>query len=127
MVGVTTIPAKYSTMYRLMPSILVSFAITLALTIAFAVVLLRAVNRPLETLRGLIEAVGNGDFSIATSTYPSLSGEFRRIADSVRAMAAGLRERDTIKRAFSGYISRRGLDPVSATRDLHATRGDPPR
>ncbi len=124
MVGVTTIPAKYSTMYRLMPSILVSFAITLALTIAFAVVLLRAVNRPLETLRGLIEAVGNGDFSIATSTYPSLSGEFRRIADSVRAMAAGLRERDTIKRAFSGYISRQVLDAIIAKGELPALKGE---
>src|SRR5260370_33276467 len=118
MVGVTTIPAKYSTMYRLMPSILVSFAITLALTIAFAVVLLRAINRPLETLRGLIEAVGNGDFSIATSTYPSLSGEFRRIANSVRAMAARLRDRDTIKSAFSAYTSRQVLEATIAKTEM---------
>ncbi|MBV8771778.1 MAG: adenylate/guanylate cyclase domain-containing protein [Deltaproteobacteria bacterium] len=39
-------------------------------------------------------------------------------------MAQGLRERDTIKRAFSGYISRQVLDAIIAKGELPALRGE---
>jgi adenylate cyclase len=123
-VGVTTVPTMYSTMYGLRSSIWGACAITLALTILFAVFLLRAVNRPLETLRRLIDSVGSGDFTVAASTSPSMTGEFARVANSIRAMAAGLRERDTIKRAFSGYISRQVLDAIIAKGELPALKGE---
>jgi len=124
LVGVTTIPARYSLMYGLAPSIGAACGIALALTILLAVVLVGAVNRPLEALRKLIQAVGSGDFTVASSPTPSLTGEFARVADSIRAMAQGLRERDTIKRAFSGYISRQVLDAIIAKGELPALRGE---
>jgi adenylate cyclase len=124
LVGVTTVPTMYTTLYELGPSIWATCGITLVLTILFAVFLLRGVNRPLETLRKLIESVGNGDFTVATSTMPSMSGEFARVADSIKAMAAGLRERDTVKRAFSGYISRQVLDAIVAKGELPVLKGE---
>jgi adenylate cyclase len=39
-------------------------------------------------------------------------------------MAAGLRERDTIKRAFSGYISRQVLDSIVSKGELSALKGE---
>jgi adenylate cyclase len=124
MVGVTTVPARYSTMYGLAPSIWGACVATLALAIVFAALLLRAVSGPLQTLRQLIESVGSGDFTVALSTSPSVTGEFARVADSIRAMAAGLRERDTIKRAFSGYISRQVLDTIIEKGELPALKGE---
>jgi adenylate cyclase len=124
MVGVTSIPTAYSTIYRLAPSILIPFTITIGLTIVLALFLVRAVNRPLEVLGRLIDSVGKGDFSVATAPSPSLSGEFSQVADSVRAMAAGLRERETIKRAFSGYISRQVLDAIIVKGEMPALKGE---
>jgi adenylate cyclase len=123
-VGVTTVTAPHSTILRLGPSTLIPLIITVALTIGFAYVLLRSVSRPLRSLRQLIEAVGKGDFSVATSPIPPLAGEFARVADSIKAMAAGLRERDTVKRAFSGYISRQVLDAIIAKGELPALKGE---
>jgi hypothetical protein len=34
------------------------------------------------------------------------------MAETIAAMAKGLREHDTIKRAFSGYISRQVLEAI---------------
>jgi adenylate cyclase len=124
MIGVTTLPAPESTIYGLGPSIWGACGITLLLTVLSATFLVRAVNRPLEGLRKLIEAVGSGDFSLATSGGPPMTGEFGRVADSIRAMAAGLRERDTVKRAFSGYISRQVLDAIIAKGELPALKGE---
>jgi adenylate cyclase len=123
-VGVTTARARFSTISSLGPSIWGACAITLGLTILSAIFLLRGVNRPLEALRKLIDSVGSGDFTIAVSALPSMTGEFARVAGSIKAMAAGLRERDTIKRAFSGYISRQVLDAIIAKGELPALKGE---
>jgi adenylate cyclase len=122
--AVTTIGTAYSTLLHLGPSTLISLVITIVLAVVFAFLLLKSVTRPLARLRQLIEAVGHGDFGLATSGGPPLSGEFARVGDSIRAMAAGLRERETIKRAFSGYISRQVLDAIVAKGDLPALRGE---
>jgi adenylate cyclase len=123
-VGVTTVPTEYSTIFLVGPSILVSLGLTILLAIGLALLLLRAVTRPLDTLRGLIDAVGKGDFSVATTATPRLTGEFARVADSVKGMAAGLRERDTVKRAFSGYISRQVLDTIISKGELPTLKGE---
>lgn len=123
-VGVTTVATAYSTILRLVPSTLILLTITTALAIGLATLLLRAVTRPLDSLRQLIEAVDKEDFTLAASANPLLTGEFARVADSIRAMAAGLRERDTVKRAFSGYISRQVLDAIVAKGELPALKGE---
>jgi adenylate cyclase len=123
-VGVTTVATPYSTMSRLAPSALIPMAITIAMAIVLASMLLRAVTRLLTRLRQLIDAVGKGDFSATASATPPMTGEFARVADSITAMAAGLRERDTVKRAFSGYISRQVLDAIIAKGELSALKGE---
>jgi len=124
MVGVTTTATPYSTIFRLGPSTLIPLIITIALAIGFSSLLLQAVTRPLHSLRQLIDAVGRGDFSAVTSANAPMTGEFARVADSVKAMAAGLQERDTVKRAFSGYISRQVLDAIIAKGELPALKGE---
>jgi adenylate cyclase len=123
-VGVTTVATPYSTIFRLGPSALIPLAITIALAIGSASLLLRTVTRPLASLRQLIDAVGKEDFGAVASATPPMTGEFARVADSVKAMAAGLQERDTVKRAFSGYISRQVLDAIIAKGELPALKGE---
>src|SRR2546429_1604986 len=53
-----------------------------------------------------------------------MRGEFAEMAAAISAMAAGLRERDTIKRAFSGYISRQVLDSIVKEGALPALKGE---
>jgi adenylate cyclase len=53
-----------------------------------------------------------------------LSGEFEQMAETIRTMAKGVRERDTIKQAFSGYLSRQVLDTFMAKGDLSALQGE---
>ena len=49
-----------------------------------------------------------------------MRGEFGRMAAAISAMAICLRDRDKIKRAFSGYISRQVLDAIMAAGELSA-------
>jgi adenylate cyclase len=124
MVGVTLVPAPHSTLQNLGPAILAPFAVTLALTILVAAILARGVTRPLHALQQSIESVGKGDFSAAISVPEGVRGEFGRMAAAISAMAIGLRERDKIKRAFSGYISRQVLDAIMAAGELSALKGE---
>jgi len=124
MVGVITVATPYSTLLGLGPATLIPLTITIALAIGSASLLLRAVTRPLDSLRQLIDAVGKEDFSAVASATPPMTGEFARVADSVKAIDAGLRERDTVKRAFSGYISRQVLDAILAKGELSALKGE---
>ena len=123
-VGVTTVATPYSTILRVGPSTLVSLLMTIGLAIALAALLLRAVTRPLASLRRLIEAVGKDNFNELASASPPMTGEFARLVESIKATAAGLRERDTVKRAFSGYISRQVLDAIIAKGELSALKGE---
>jgi adenylate cyclase len=88
-----------------------------------AAVLARSVTRPLETLREQIELIGKGDFG-AVEVPARMSGAFKKMAVSIAAMAKGLRERDTIKRAFSGYISRQVLETIMEKGELPALKGE---
>jgi adenylate cyclase len=124
LVGVTSIATPYSTIFHVGPSTLISLAITIVLAIGCTLLLLRAVTRPLDSLRQLIDAVGKEDFAAVAIAIPPMTGEFARVADSVKAMAAGLKERDTVKRAFSGYISRQVLDAIVAKGELPALKGE---
>jgi nitrogen fixation/metabolism regulation signal transduction histidine kinase len=70
--------------------------VVLALVVAMA--LSWQVTQPLYQLRRAIESIGKGDLNV---TVPAgMTGEFAQLAESIDEMAAGLRERDTIKRAF---------------------------
>jgi adenylate cyclase len=124
MVGVTSVPALYSTLYHLGWALFLPFAIIIPLTVVLGRVLLQSVKQPLLTLRQLIERIGTGDFSGVASSSPALTGEFARVAQSLNAMATGLRERETIKRAFSGYISRQVMDAIIVKGEMPALHGE---
>ncbi|MGH7931901.1 MAG: adenylate/guanylate cyclase domain-containing protein [Candidatus Binataceae bacterium] len=124
MVGVTLIPAPYSVLRGVGYSMLAPFALTIALAIIFAAILSRSVTRPLEALRRQILEIGNGNFGAGASAPVRVTGEFGQMAAAIGAMATGLRERDTIKRAFSGYISRQVLDAIMEKGELPALKGE---
>jgi len=122
-IGVSLIPAPFSVLRHIGPAILASFAAMVVLGMAVAALLARSFAAPLQKLQQSVEAVGNGNFQPATLQSP-MSGEFATMAAAIRAMAAGLRERDTIKRAFSGYISRQVLDSIVKAGELPALKGE---
>jgi adenylate cyclase len=115
-------PAASSTLSQIGPEILEAFGATIVLALTIAVVMSRSVTRPLYRLRNAIEAIGKGDLNVATPS--GLGAEFAQMAAAIGAMAAGLRERDTIKRAFSGYISRQVMDAIMAQGGMHALKGE---
>jgi len=98
------------------------FVATVLIAITFAVLLARKVTRPLDGLRGTIEAIGQGDLmATADAAGPA---EFARMAIAVNAMTAGLRERETIKRAFAGYMSQEVLDLIVRGGKLPELKGE---
>jgi adenylate cyclase len=123
MLGVHLTPAPYSVLGEIAPAILGPFIATAALAFALAVLLARSVTRPLEILQTQIERIGKGDLTPA-ETPSNMSGEFKAMAEAIAVMAKGLRERDTIKRAFSGYISRQVLETITEKGELPALKGE---
>jgi adenylate cyclase len=123
MLGVRLTPAPYSVLGDIAPTMLAPFIATTALAFILAVLLARSVTRPLDILRTQIERIGNGDLSLAEPP-PKMSGEFKAMAEAIATMAKGLRERDTIKRAFSGYISRQVLETITEKGELPALKGE---
>jgi adenylate cyclase len=122
--GVTVTPARHSVLREIGPDMLVPFAVTLALALLVATLLSGQVSKPLYQLRQTIEAIGKGDFNVRASAPARAGKEFIEMGAAISAMAAGLRERDTIKRAFSGYISRQVLDSIVANGELPALKGE---
>jgi adenylate cyclase len=122
-VGVTLVPAAHSTLTELGPAMMIPFGITILMAIIVAAILARDVSKPLYMLRMSIERVGNGDFE-AVSIPKGMTGEFGQMAAAINTMANGLRERDMVKRAFSGYISRQVLDAIVAKGEHSALKGE---
>jgi adenylate cyclase len=121
-IGVTLKPAPASTLTQIGAAMFAPFAVTVLLAIALALYLSHAVSRPLYSLRASIEAIGRGELN-ATATANS-TVEFTEMAAAINTMAAGLRERETVKRAFSGYISRQVLDLITSKGELPALKGE---
>ncbi len=121
-IGVTLKPAPFSTLTQVGAEMFVPFAVTATIAVAMALLLAQAVTRPLYNLRAGIERIGQGDFMTPCTANGSV--EFAEMAAAINAMAAGLRERETVKRAFSGYISRQVLDLITSKGELPALKGE---
>ena len=120
--GVTVLPAPSSTIASTGRAMAVPFAVVLILTLAAAAILSRQVTRPLYSLRASIDAIGKGDLDVHATANTTL--EFTEMATAINAMAAGLRERDRIKRAFSGYISRQMMELIVTKGELPGLKGE---
>ena len=120
--GIAGVPAPFSTLHQVGPQILFSFGLTVALALVVAMALSWQVTQPLYHLRRAIESIGKDDLN--ATVRPGMTGEFAELGASIDAMAAGLRERDTIKRAFSGYLSRQMLDIVLANGQTATLKGE---
>lgn len=114
-IGVTLKPAPASTLRAVGAEIFVPFAFTAALALALALLLAREVTRPLYKLRASIDRIGKGDLTAAATANGSV--EFTEMAAAINAMAAGLRERETVERA-SWCISRQVLDLITSKGEL---------
>ncbi len=123
MLGVRLSPAPYSTLDQIGSAVVAPFLVTLVLALIFAAILGRSVTRPMDILRKQIERVGRGEFE-EFETPARMTGEFKQMAEAIAAMAKGLRERDTIKRAFSGYISRQVLEAIMKNGEVPALKGE---
>jgi adenylate cyclase len=123
MLGVRLTPAPDSVLSEIAPAMLGPLIVTAALAFILAVLVARSVTRPLDILRKQIERIGKGDLTAAESPT-KMSAEFSAMAEAIAAMAKGLRERDTIKRAFSGYISRQVLEVIMEKGELPALKGE---
>jgi adenylate cyclase len=121
-IGVTLLPAPLSVLKQIGPEIFLPFALTVVLAIGLALILARQVAQPLYRLRASIDAIRNGD--LTTTATANGTVEFAEMAAAINAMAAGLRERETVKRAFSGYISRQMLELITSKGELPALNGE---
>ncbi|HJU12278.1 MAG TPA: adenylate/guanylate cyclase domain-containing protein [Candidatus Binataceae bacterium] len=123
MLGVSLVPAPYSTLDEIGTAMIIPFVATVVMALIVAVILGHSVSRPLNTLRAQIDQIAKGDFN-SIEVPANLSGQFRETATAIAAMAKGLRERETIRRAFSGYISRQVLETILEKGELSALKGE---
>ena len=121
-VGVVDIEPRYGLLPLLRPRVLITFAISLLFALILSAVLSRRVTKPLYELRKIIDAIAGGDFNAIVPHFRN--DQFAEIATSLKAMETGLRERDTIRSAFSGYISRQVLDAVLTAGGTAALKGE---
>jgi len=120
--GVTGIPAPSTTLAATGHAMALPLMIVIALTLAVVATLSHQVTRPLYSLRASIEAIGKGDLEVHATANSTI--EFTSMAAAINAMAAGLRERDRIKSAFSGYISRQMLETIVDKGELPQLKGE---
>jgi adenylate cyclase len=120
--GVTVIPAPATTLGVTGRAMALPFAAILIITFAAAALLSHQVTRPLYSLRGSIEAIAKGDFNVHATANSTV--EFTEMAAAINNMATGLRERDRIKSAFSGYISRQMMEMIINKGELPGLKGE---
>lgn len=99
-----------------------ALALAGSLSFAGAFFLSSRVSRPLEALRETVEEIGKGNFD-ARAKLDS-KDEFGVVARALDAMAAGLKERETVKSAFARYVSRQVMDNILSTGAIPQVRGD---
>ena len=116
------IPPATSTLAATGRAMALPFAAILILTLGAAAILSHQVTRPLYSLRGSIEAIAKGDFAVHATA--NSTREFREMAAAINAMAAGLSERDRIKSAFSGYISRQMMEMIVNKGEMPGLKGE---
>ncbi len=121
-IGVTLKPSPASTLEDLGKEMFAPFVATVGLAILLAVWLSHDFTRPLYRLSESLERIGKGDLTTASTANGSV--EFTQMAATINAMAAGLRERETVKRAFSGYISRQVLEQITLKGELPELKGE---
>jgi adenylate cyclase len=102
--------------------ILPPFIFTVGLAMIMAMILSREVTGPLYRLREAIETIGKGNLGV--SVEPRGTIEFVDMARAINSMSAGLRERETIKQAFSGYLSHEILDLIIRNGKLPELKGE---
>ncbi len=112
----------YGPLHELRPRILIPFGISLLLALIFGTILAQRVTRPLYEMRKVIDSIARGNFETNVPQFPG--GEFAEMSKSLTTMEAGLRERDTVKNAFSGYISHQVLDAVLSSGGVSSLSGE---
>jgi adenylate cyclase len=112
----------YGPLRELRPRILIPFGLSLRLALIFGTILAQHVTSPLYKMRTVIDSITRGNFDTTVPQFPG--GEFAEMSKALTTMEAGLRERDTVKNAFSGYISRQVLDAVLSSGGVASLTGE---
>jgi len=102
--------------------ILPPFIAMVVLALIMALLLSRGVTVPLYSLRATVAAIGQGDLSVVAELRGAV--EFVEMARAINSMSAGLRERETVEQAFSGYLSREVLDIIVRNGKLPELKGE---
>jgi adenylate cyclase len=89
-----------------------ALVIGLILAIAASAILARATSKPLYELREGIAGLTRGELDTAVAIKSH--DEFGELAGMVNRLAEGLREREAVKRAFAGYVSKEVMESVMA-------------
>ena len=97
---------------RVLLSALLGLVLALVLAAVAGVWIARRVSRPLDTLRGSLAAIGEGQLDIEVPLRGK--DEFGQIGRDVEAMARGLREREMLKTGFARYVSKDVVDALLA-------------
>jgi adenylate cyclase len=103
-------------------SALAGTGVAVCLAFGAAFFLSARVNRPLQTLVRAFDRIGRGDLDAPVETNGH--DEFAELGQAVNTMAAGLRERETVKTAFARYVSRQVMDSVLDSGQLPTLSGD---
>jgi len=120
--GVTALPSPATTLAATGRAMALPLVAILIVTFGVAAILSHQVTRPLHSLHGSIEAIAKGNFNVYATA--NSTREFTEMAAAINNMAAGLRERDRIKSAFSGYISRQMMEMIINKGELPSLKGE---
>jgi adenylate cyclase len=80
------------------------------------------ISKPLSVLKNAMRAVQAGNFTCAI--VKPRNDEFGAVTAVFNQMVQGLQERDTVKSAFSRYVSQQVLDAVMTSGSLPAVHGN---
>jgi adenylate cyclase len=84
--------------------VLVAIGVASTIALELSILLARSIMRPIRDLQGSIEAVRNGDYTVAVPV--TTADELGELSAAFNQMVAGLAERERIREAFGTYLDK---------------------
>lgn len=100
----TSLDAELATYRALSKTLMLAGIATMAAALVVGYLLARGITRPLAALRNAARRIGAGEFDVPVNI--KTGDELEELGDAFNDMAAGLRERELIKRTLERYVSR---------------------
>lgn len=100
----TSLDGELATYRALSKTLMLVGIATMAAALVIGYLLARGITRPLAALRGAARRIGAGEFDVPVRI--ETGDELEELGDAFNDMAAGLRERELIKRTLERYVSK---------------------